>query len=96
MRVWGRRATRSTPADPGSESEAAVGPEGPSTRETSIETETTASTDEASVDRATSDDPTAAEAVARSAATFDATDTGQIPNGTGRWNAYTGSCHGSE
>jgi hypothetical protein len=40
--------------------------------------------------------PTAAEAVARCAGTFDPTDTGRIPNGTGRWNAYAGSCHGGE
>jgi len=40
--------------------------------------------------------PTAAAAVARSPATFDAADTGRIPNGTGRWNAYAGSCHGGE
>ncbi|MFC7185886.1 hypothetical protein [Halorubrum yunnanense] len=40
--------------------------------------------------------PTAAEAVAQCAATFDAGDTERIPNGTDRWNAYAGSCHGGE
>jgi len=40
--------------------------------------------------------PTAAEAVARCPETFDATDAGRIPNGTGRWNAHAGSCHGGE
>ncbi|WP_435075511.1 hypothetical protein [Halorubrum sp. HHNYT27] len=37
--------------------------------------------------------PTAAEAVARCARPFDVTDGERIPNGTDRWNAYTGSSH---
>ena len=37
--------------------------------------------------------PTAAEAIARCAATFDSSDTRRIANGTDRWNAYAGSSH---
>ncbi|WP_155118436.1 hypothetical protein [Halorubrum sp. BV1] len=46
--------------------------------------------------RATTDEAAETTNTETAAAMFDPSNTVRLPNGTDRWNAYAGSCHGGD